>query len=110
MWLTGHYRRFVMDHGKCWKSLSNLLKRVAFLGIQWQATLFKNSNKKWQTPVLALPNFKDPFVIETDASWVVLSAVLIRHKHPVAFFSEVLGPKHLQLSSSGKELITILEE
>jgi hypothetical protein len=59
-------------------------------------------------PVLALPNFTKPFIIETDACDGGVEAILMQAGHPLAFLSKALGPKSMGLSTYEKEYMAIL--
>ena len=59
-------------------------------------------------PVLVLPDFSKPFVLETDASQTGVGAVLMQQNHPVAFLSRSLGPRNQTLSVYEKECLAIL--
>ena len=58
--------------------------------------------------VLAIPNFDDPFTVESDASSGGISAVLTQNGRPIAYFSKALGPKHQVLSVFEREMLAIL--
>lgn len=60
------------------------------------------------SPVLALPDYTLPFVVETDASAQGVGSVLMQQGKPVAFFSKELSTKHQGLSTYWKELLVIV--
>ncbi|KAL1546909.1 hypothetical protein AAHA92_23444 [Salvia divinorum] len=108
--LTGYYRRFVKDYSIIAAPLTDLLKKEAF---KWneaaEAAFNKLKMAMSATPVLHLPNFDIPFVIETDASDFGVGAVLLQHGHPLAYFSKKLGPRRRLASTYHKELYAIVE-
>ena len=59
-------------------------------------------------PVLAMPDFQEPFIIETDASDREIGAVLHQEGHPIAYVSRELGSKNQGLSTYEKEYLAIL--
>ncbi|GKC45021.1 retrotransposable element Tf2 [Tanacetum coccineum] len=61
-----------------------------------------------QAPVLKLPNFKEEFIIETDASGGGIGAVLQQGGHPVAYYSKSLAPRHQTLSTYEKEMLAVI--
>jgi len=44
-------------------------------------------------PVLAIPNFRESFVLEIDAFGSGIGAVLSQSQHPIAYFSKKLSPR-----------------
>nr|GEV85794.1 reverse transcriptase [Tanacetum cinerariifolium] len=61
-----------------------------------------------EAPVLALPNFDQEFVVETDASGTGIGAVLCQNGHPIAYLSKTLATKHQSLSTYEKEFLAVV--
>lgn len=92
------------------KSLTELLKKN--VSYQWtirtQEAFDSIKVALTSAPVLKLPDFKQEFIIETDASAQGIGAVLMQGAHPLAFLSKALGPKNQGLSTYEKECLAIL--
>lgn len=59
-------------------------------------------------PVLALPNFCLPLVVESDASATKIGAVLMQNRHPIAYISQELKNPEKVASTYEKEMLGIL--
>jgi hypothetical protein len=108
--LTGYYRRFIKDYGLICKPLHNLLKKGSFVWTSEHTTAFQSLKQKLcSAPVLALPNFELPFILETYASAMGIGAVVMQGGRPIAFYSQALGPKVAAQSTYYKEALAILQ-
>lgn len=61
------------------------------------------------TLVLAMPNFSETFVIETDASAFGIGAVLSQKGRPLAFMSKAINQTKRGWSTYVKEMLAIIE-
>ena len=107
--MAGYYRKFVHDYGTIAAPLTALLKKEGF---RWtpDATAAFQALKATVTSalVLSLPDFDKPFVVECDASTHGFRAVLIQEKHPIAYFSRPIAPRHRSLAAYERELIGLV--
>lgn len=108
--LTSYYRKFIKNYGIMTRPLTALLKKgVPFKWAELQQQAF--SQVKWamvQAPVLALPDFSQEFIVETDACDKGIGAVLLQNGHPIAYLSKALGVKAQALFTYEKECLAIL--
>lgn len=106
--LSGFYRRFVRDYASLAHPLTSLLKKNAF---EWTSTAQQAFNALKTAlataPVLSLPDFSIPFVVQTDASGQAMGAVLLQGDHPIAYFSKLFCPRLSKASTYIRELHAI---
>ena len=89
--------------------LTDLTKKGDFCWTEEaQKTFDKMKEVMSSCPVLALPDFTQPFVLECDASGVGIGAVLMQQKHPIACESRNLSALERLYSIYDKEKLTIM--
>jgi len=63
----------------------------------------------YSAPVLALPNLKQPFKAETNASGYAIGAVITQHGHLVAYHNETLSDTVRKYPTYDKEMYSIVQ-
>lgn len=109
------YRTYIKNFSKIAAPLIALTKEtnpfVWSPDCEEAATILKQ--KICSAPILAFPNFKQQFVLTTDASAIALGAVLSQEgedgkMHPVSFYSKALSPAEQKWDACELELYAIL--
>ena len=92
--LTSHYRQFISNYAKIAEPLYSLTKKnVSFCWtVSCQQAFDILETQLLTAPLLAYPDFKKPFTLETDASIKGLGAILSQVQndgklHPLAYAS-----------------------
>lgn len=107
--LAGYYRKFVQDYDIIAAPLTVLLRKDEFSWTDEAAVTFDALKTAVTTaPVLALPDFALPFVVECDALTYGFGAVLLQDQHQLAFFSRPVAPLHRSLAAYERELIGLV--
>lgn len=89
--------------------LTQQLKKDAFGWTPEAEAAFQKLKQAMVTvPVLALLDFSQPFIIETNASGYGLGIVLMQKGQPIAYFSLVLLAKSQLKSFYERELMAIM--
>ena len=108
--LAGYYRHFIKDYGLIAAPLTRLLKKEGFLWDEAALSAFRALQTALSTaPVLHLPDFSTPFVVECDASGSGFGTVLHQGSGPIAFFSRPIAPRHAKLAAYERELIGLVQ-
>jgi hypothetical protein len=98
--LAGYYRKFVRNFGIMAKPLTDLLKKdQLFVWTTSHVEAFQLlKDALCSAPILALPDFSQPFHLDTDASGTGVGAILHQNGHPLAFISKPLSPQNQRLT------------
>ncbi|GJT45563.1 zinc finger, CCHC-type containing protein [Tanacetum coccineum] len=107
--LTG-YRRFVKNYTIISYPLTQLLKKNCFHWSNTTQVAFDKLNQAMiEALVLKWHDFNELFVLETDASYGRIGAVLQHGGHLVAYYSKTLAPIHHTLSTYENELLAVIQ-
>ena len=89
--------------------LTDLTKKGSFRWTEQAQGVFDRLKEVMSTcPVLALPDFLQPFVLECDASSLGIGAVLMQNRHPIAYESRKLQNNEKLYSTYDKEMLAIM--
>ncbi|GKC11998.1 retrovirus-related pol polyprotein from transposon 297 family protein [Tanacetum coccineum] len=89
---AGYYTRFVAHYATLVAPLIKLLSKDAYVWTQSATVAFNDlKNGLMHTPVLALPDFSNNFLIQTDASGLGVGVVLSQTGHPITYFSNKMS-------------------
>jgi len=107
--LTGYYRKFLRNYRVLARPLTILLKKGQFCwNDEAEAAFADLKNAMTSTPTLIMPNFDEPFIIESDASGDGIGAVLSQHRRLIAFMSRALRLSKHTWSTHAREMLAIV--
>jgi hypothetical protein len=107
--LIGYYRKFVWNYRIIAQPLTSLLQKGKFGWSDAAEKAFQElKTAMTTTPILAMPNFNEPFTIESDASGTSIEAVLSQQGQSIAFMSHALGITKQSWSVYAKEMLAII--
>ena len=107
--LTGYYRKFIQGYGKIAGPLTSMLKKDSFIwSLEAEKAFEQLKQTMTQAPVLALPDFTKPFIVECDASGTGIGGVLMQNQKPIAFISQALQGRNLAMSTYDKEMLALV--
>ena len=114
--LAGYYRCYVKNFSSIASPLSNLLKLNK--KFEWTAQCEEAFNRLKSLlstyPILAYPNYNEPFFLETDASNIGLGCVLSQvdpktnKLRPISYASRLLNKPETNYSTTDKEALAIV--
>lgn len=107
--LCSYYRRFVRGFSQLGAPLTDLTRKGAFRWTEEAQQVFEKLKEVMSScPVLSLPDFDQPFVLECDASSDGIGAVLMQNKHPIVYESRKLNKLEKLYSIYDKEMLAIM--
>ncbi|KAK1645648.1 hypothetical protein QYE76_063453 [Lolium multiflorum] len=106
--LVGYYRKYIRDFGLI-AAPSRVSPTRLLLGRGGDYGLRGPSTGPRDRPVLQMPDFDMPFVVDCDASGIGFGAVLHQGEGPLAFFSRPFAPRDHKLAAFERELIGLVQ-
>jgi hypothetical protein len=115
--LTGYYADFISHYQDKAYYLTELLKRNKPDKVQWgeqeQRALESLKQALVSKPILVPPHFSRPYILQTDASRVAVSAILCQKQddgkeHVISYASRKLLPRETRYSVIELELLAVL--
>lgn len=89
--------------------LIDLTKKGAFTWTEEAQQVFDKLKEVMSScPILALPDFNQPFVLECDASSEEIGAALMQNKHPINYESRKLNNAERLYSIHDKNMLAIM--
>jgi len=108
--LAGYYRCFIENFSKITKPMTNLLKKTN--EFEWMPKCeqsFQTLEKKLTTtPVLALPDIQQDFMVYGDASMQGLGCVLMQNGRVIAYASRQLKDHEQRYPTHDLELAAVV--
>jgi transposase InsO family protein len=112
---VNYYRTLIPNYGRITSELYKMCEGKS-RHCQWSSSLLKSFTDLKQAlisaPILAFPNFKLPFHIQTDASNNAIGAVLLQKADeffkPIAFASRKLSETEKRYSATERELLALV--
>ena len=115
MGLASYYRQFIQDFSKIAHPLHQLLKKeTEFCWNEEKERAFQALKKKLTTaPVLMYPNYKQKFILATDASKLGVGAILSQidsegRERPVAYASRGLSSAEQNYAAHEMECLAVV--
>ena len=116
--LTGYYRRFIKNYARIAEPLIKQLRHSSTGNhhLQWSpeyTTAFESLKEKLTTaPIMNMPNFEHPFILEVDACEYGLGAVLSQeydnHKYVIAYASRILSAAERKYGATEREALAFV--
>ena len=114
--LASYYRRFIQDFATIAKPLTELTKTKGNSLFSWtqeaDIAFAKLKNLLIQAPILGCPDYKSPFIVQTDASNHGIGVVLAQNQKGkevvIAYASRQLRPSEIKYAAIQKECLAIV--
>jgi hypothetical protein len=106
-----YWRNFIANFSSSASPLHTVIsiKQVFQWGGKKQKYFDALKDKISSAPILALPNLRQPFEIQTDASSYEMGAILVQHGEPICFHSETFNGVVINYPTYDKELSALVK-